>query len=277
MTSILSTESTATGPSSGPVIRARGLTKRYGRLTAVDGLDLSVEPGEVFGLLGPNGAGKTTTILMLLGLSEPTSGEARVFGLDPVDHPLEIKRRTGYLPENPGFYADLTARQNLRFVAALNRLTGPAGEAAIEGALVSVGLTEAADRRAGTFSRGMRQRLGLAEVLLKSPDLLFLDEPTLGLDPDGIEWLLDLIVELSRGRGLTVVWSSHLLHLVERVADRVAIVRRGRLAALGSPADLAAAAGLTGGLTEVYRHYFHRIPEESEAGGRETGPSEAGT
>lgn len=239
------------------VVETKGLSKRYGRLTAVDGLDLCVRPGEVFGLLGPNGAGKTTTILMLLGLTEPSAGTALVFGLSPSAQPLEIKRRAGYLPENAGFYGDLSARRNLAFVAELNGLTGPNATDAVEESLDAVGLAQAADRRVGTFSRGMRQRLGLAELLVKSPEILFLDEPTLGLDPEGIDQILDLVAGLPAERGLTVLLSSHLLHLVERVAHRVAILKGGRLMAQGSVAELAAAAGLEPDLPLVYRHYFH--------------------
>lgn len=239
------------------VIETRGLSKRYGRLKAVDNLNLRVRPGEVFGLLGPNGAGKTTTILMLLGLTEPSAGTARVFGLSPSDQPLEIKRRVAYLPENVGFYGDLSARRNLVFVAELNGLAGPEAAGAVEESLAAVNLAGAADRRVGTFSRGMRQRLGLAELLVKSPEIMFLDEPTLGLDPEGIDQILDLLAGLSAERGLTVLLSSHLLHLVERVAHRVAILKSGRLMAQGSVADLAGSAGLEPDLPLVYRHYFH--------------------
>ena len=238
-----------------PIIQACGLTRRYGRKTAVDGLNLAVYPGEIFGLLGPNGAGKTTTILMLMGLSEPSAGTCSVLGLSPRDKPLEIKRRVGYLPENVGFYPDMTARQNLRYVAELNRLES--AEALVAENLELVGLAEAADLKVSAFSRGMRQRLGLAEVLIKSPEIFFLDEPTLGLDPDGIDRMLDLIADLSAARKLTVVLSSHLLHLVERVAHRVAILKKGRLMASGRIADLAAEAGLEPNLPAVYRHYFN--------------------
>jgi ABC-2 type transport system ATP-binding protein len=239
-----------------PVIEARGLSKSYGRLTAVDQLDLSIRPGEIFGLLGPNGAGKTSTILMLLGLSRPAAGSVSVFGFDPWENPLAVKRRVGYLPENVGFYSDLSARQNLRFVYELNRLAPEARERAVEEALAAVGLGEAADRRAGAFSRGMRQRLGLAELLIKKPDIFILDEPTLGLDPEGIDWMLELLADLSARAGLTVLLSSHLLDLVERVVHRVAILKGGRLMAQGPVAELAAAASLESGLRAVYRHYF---------------------
>ncbi|MDR2366709.1 MAG: ABC transporter ATP-binding protein [Deltaproteobacteria bacterium] len=218
----------------------------------VDNLNLAIEPGEIFGLLGPNGAGKTTTLLMLLGLSEPSGGHCAVMGVNPLKSPLEVKSKVGYMAENMGVYADLTARENLRFLAGLNGIKNPA----IDECLELVGLTSAADKKAGTYSRGMRQRLGLAEVLIKNPRLAFLDEPTLGLDPDGIATMLELIERLPREKGLTIVLSSHLLHLVSRVAGRVAILNRGRLLAMGSLADLAAKPGLPEDLETVYRHYL---------------------
>jgi len=240
-----------------PAIEISGLTKRYGAKTAVDNLSLTVFKGEIFALLGPNGAGKTTTILMLMGLSSPDDGQRLVLGLDPGKRPLEVKKQVGYLPENVGFYGDLNASENLSFVAALNGLDGAALKTAVDKALETVELSAAAGQKLKTFSRGMRQRLGLAEVLLKSPRLLFLDEPTLGLDPDGIEKMLSLIVGLAEREGITVVISSHLLPLVEKVAHRVAILRNGRLLAEGSVAALAAEKGLQPGLETVYRHYFN--------------------
>ncbi len=157
------------------VIEASGLTKRYGEKTAVDRLNLQIERGEVFGLLGPNGAGKTTTILMLLGLTEPTSGRARVDGLDPTRDPLAVKARVGYLPDDVGFYDGLTARQNLRYTAALNRIPRREAEERITRVLDDVGLAADADRRVSSFSRGMRQRLGLSDTLIKEPSILILD------------------------------------------------------------------------------------------------------
>ena len=155
------------GPvSAEPLIRLRGLTKRYGTLTAVDRLSLEIHRGEIFGLLGPNGAGKTTTILMMLGLSEPTDGEVHVLGLDPSRNPLDVKRRVGYLPDSAGFYGGLTGRENLRYTARMNGLGGNVGEERIGLVLDQVGLTAAADRRVETYSRGMQQRLGIADALV---------------------------------------------------------------------------------------------------------------
>ncbi|MDR2387671.1 MAG: ABC transporter ATP-binding protein [Deltaproteobacteria bacterium] len=229
-----------------------GLSKAYGRERVVKDLSFSIEAGEIFGLLGPNGAGKTTTLLMLLGLSEPSAGYCRVLGLDPLKKPLEVKSQVGYMAENMGIFPDLTAREHLKFLADLNGLKKPALDECLE----LVGLLGAADKKAGTYSRGMRQRLGLAETLIKEPKLAFLDEPTLGLDPDGIATMLELIERLPREKGLTIVLSSHLLHLVERVAGKVAILNQGRLLALGSVGELAALSGLSPDLETVYRHYL---------------------
>lgn len=217
-------------------VSVRGLTKRYGRFTAVDALDLDLLRGEVFGLLGPNGAGKTTTILMLLGLTEPSAGTALVEGHDPLREPLAVKRIVGYLPDNVGFYPDLSGRQNLRYTASLNRLRGAAAEERISDLLGRVGLADAGDRPAGTYSRGMRQRLGIADALVKDPRVLILDEPTIGIDPEGIREFLELILDLSRRQGITVLLSSHLLHQVQEVCDRVGIFVAGRLMAVG-PVD----------------------------------------
>ena len=215
------------------VVSTRGLTKRYREVVAVDGLDLSVDEGEVFGFLGPNGAGKTTTILMLLGLTEPTTGSAEVAGHDPVREPLAVKSVVGYLPENVGFYPDLTGRQNLSFTARLNGIPRRVAEERMDALLRQVGLENAADRAAGKYSRGMRQRLGIADALIKEPSILILDEPTIGLDPDGIREFLELIRGLSRDRGITVILSSHLLHQVQEVCDRVGTLVRGKLMAVG--------------------------------------------
>ncbi len=229
----------ATAPSAGRLaIETRGLRKHYGAFVAVDGLDLAVREGEVFGLLGPNGAGKTTTILMLLGLTEPTAGTASVLGCDPTHDPLKVKRLVGYLPDNVGFYEDLTARENLRYTADLNGIPRSVANPRIDALLERVGLIEVRDKRVGQFSRGMRQRLGIADVLVKNPRLVILDEPTIGLDPEGTRELLDLIHELSQDDGITVMLSSHLLDQVQRVCDEVGIFVRGQLVAAGPVGQL---------------------------------------
>lgn len=219
-------------------IRAVGLTKRYGETTVVNKLDLSIEAGEVFGLLGPNGAGKTTTILMLLGLTEPTSGRMEVLGLDPRTHPLEVKRRVGYLPDAVGFYDDLTGRQNLRFTARLNGL--PNADDRIDKLLEDVGLADAGDQPTGEYSRGMKQRLGLADALVKKPSILILDEPTTAIDPEGVAEILALIRSLAEDEDVAILLSSHLLNQVQAVCDRVAIFVDGSVIALGPPHELAA-------------------------------------
>lgn len=219
-------------------IRTKGLTKRYGQFTAVDKLDLTIRQGEVFGLLGPNGAGKTTTILMLLGLSEPTEGAARVLDLDPARNPLAVKRHVGYLPDNVGFYTGMTGRQNLRFTAKLNGIGKKLAEERIDQLLRRVGLTDAGDNPVDTYSRGMRQRLGLADVLVKDPSIVILDEPTTAIDPAGVVEVLRLVRELARD-GAAVLLASHLLHQVQQVCDRVGIFVAGKLVASGRMDKLA--------------------------------------
>ena len=223
-----------------PAIEASGLTKRYGDKLAVDHLSLRIDRGEVFGLLGPNGAGKTTTILMLLGLTEPTAGTAKVDGIDPTRSPLAVKSRVGYLPDDVGFYDDLTARQNLRYTAELNRLPKQAIDDRIDMVLEDVGLTDDADRKVGQFSRGMRQRLGVADALVKQPSILILDEPTVNIDPEGVRELLLLVERLRSDQGVTVLLSSHLLHQVQQVCDRIGIFVAGKLRACGTVDELAA-------------------------------------
>jgi ABC-2 type transport system ATP-binding protein len=225
-----------------PIV-TRGLTKRYDTLTAVDRLDLQVHAGEIFGLLGQNGAGKTTTILMLLGLTEPTSGTARVVGLDPARRPLDVKRVVGYLPDSVGFYGNLTGRENLRYTARLNGLERRAGERAIDLALEQVGLTARGDSRTDTYSRGMLQRLGIADALVKDPTVLILDEPTTAIDPLGVVEILDLLRQLVHERGMAILLSSHLLSQVQSVCDRVGIFAAGRLIGQGTVDELAARFG----------------------------------
>ena len=225
------------------VIVARGLTKCYGDFTAVDRLDLEIRRGEVFGLLGPNGAGKTTTVLMLLGLSEPTAGTARVVGLDPAREPLEVKRRVGYLPDNVGFYGNMSGRDNMRYTARLNGLPGDVAERRIEQLLADVRLADAADRHVDTYSRGMRQRLGIADALVKDPSVLILDEPTIAIDPAGVDEILTLLRGLVDERRLTIMLSSHILGQVQSICDRVGFFSQGRLVAQGRLDELARLAG----------------------------------
>jgi ABC-2 type transport system ATP-binding protein len=215
------------------VIVARRLTKKYGEFTAVDSVDLTIRRGEVFGLLGPNGAGKTTTVLMLLGLTEPTRGVVRVVGLDPTREPLAIKRKVGYLPDNVGFYGNMTGRENLRYTARLNGIARREADARIDELLAEVRLEDAADKKAETYSRGMRQRLGIADALVKSPTVLILDEPTIAIDPAGVEELLALLRRLVDEHELTVLLSSHILGQVQSLCDRVGFYSAGKLVAAG--------------------------------------------
>lgn len=240
------------------LVEAQALVKRYGSLTAVDNLSLSLRAGEIFGLLGPNGAGKSTTVRLLLGLSQPEAGLARVLGLSPLTESLELKRQVGWLPENVGFYWELTARQNLNFTAELNGLCGRLRDERVALALERLALTPFADQPAGALSRGMRQRLGLAELLVKDPCVLFLDEPTLGLDPAGLEEIMALLVALA-AEGRAILICSHLLPLVESLAHRVGFMRAGRLLASGAPSDLAGGnAGSS--LAALYRRYLGGEP-----------------
>lgn len=216
------------------IIDAANLSKVYGELIAVNRLNLQVQEGEIFGFLGPNGAGKTTTILMLLGLTEPTTGTAKVCGYNSARDPLHVKRLTGYLPENVGFYGDLTARQNLMYVARLNRIPDKQAITKISELLELVGLPDAGDKRVGEFSRGMKQRLGIADVLIKDPKVVILDEPTLGIDPEGSTRILDLILDLSRQRKMTIMLSSHMLYQVQRICSRVGILAKGKMVAIGT-------------------------------------------
>ena len=255
-----------------PVVQTVELTKRYGAQVAVDRLTLEVSEGEVFGFLGPNGAGKTTTILMLLGLSEPSSGTARVCGLDPTRAPVPVKRLVGYLPENVGFYEDMTGYDNLQYVTRLNGVRDRDARPRIEGALETVGLAGERRKRVGAYSKGMRQRLGIAEVLVRQPRVVFLDEPTVGLDPDATQRMLELIRSLSRDQGMTVFLSSHLLDQVQRVSDRVGIMLAGRLVAAGPIDELARRSlGVDQArytLEEIFMRYFRQEqPAAVPAGG----------
>jgi len=215
------------------IIQTKGLTKRYDEVTAVSGLDLEIEQGEVFGLLGPNGAGKTTTTLMLLGLTEPTSGTAMIDGHDCTRDPISVKRIVGYLPDSVGFYPELTGRENLRFTGQLNGLDKDLCEQRVTELLERVGMTYAADRKTGGYSRGMKQRLGIADVLMKDPKVIIMDEPTLGIDPEGMRELIALIRELSDRDGRTILISSHQLYQIQQICDRVGIFVKGELIACG--------------------------------------------
>ena len=245
------------------VIVTRDLTKVYGHQKAVDRLTFNIKPGEIFGFLGPNGAGTTTTLLMLLGLTEPTSGHAQVLGYEPIRDPIKVKKQIGYLPENMGFYNDLNARQMLHYIAELNGLSLDIAEARINVALQEVGLSDEAEKKIGAFSRGMRQRLGIAEILIKAPKVAFLDEPTLGLDPDATNRMIELIRQISQERQMTVMLSSHLLHQAQKICHRIGIMIKGQMVAQGSMEVLAQEKLGVGTeaytLEEIYMKYFKEV------------------
>jgi len=220
------------------VVETHNLTKRYHDKIAVNALNLTVEEGEIFGFLGPNGAGKTTTILMCIGLTEPTSGRVAVCGFDPSRESLEVKSRVGYLPENPGFYEDISARENLLYMARLNHIPEDEARRRTAEVLEQVELSGDGRRLVREFSRGMKQRLGIAEVLVKQPRAIILDEPTLGIDPDGAIRILELIKSLNRERNLTVMLSSHQLQQVQEICSRVGIIVRGKLIVQGQMDEL---------------------------------------
>ena len=247
----------------GSIVKTAGLTKQYDHQTAVDQVSFQVMDGEIFGFLGPNGAGKSTTLLMLLGLSDPTGGSAEVCGLDPRRRAIEVKRLVGYLPENVGFYSDLDAIQSLQYIADLSGMERKKIRSSIEEVLTTVGLTESARKKVGAYSRGMKQRLGVAEVLLKNPKVMFLDEPTLGLDPDGAMKLVELIQSLHQERNITVLLSSHNLHQVQKISHRVGIMIRGKMVAEGTIDALAKEKFGLGeeqySLEEIYMKYFREV------------------
>ncbi|WP_047982895.1 ABC transporter ATP-binding protein [Ornithinibacillus californiensis] len=222
-----------------PIIEIEELTKIYDDVPAVNGLSLSIQKGEIFGLLGPNGAGKSTTIFMLLGLTEPTSGNLRVCGIDSTKYPLEVKKRVGYLPDDLGFYQNMTGLENLMYTASLNGIPKDKAKEQALSLLEQVGLEDAIHKKTGKYSRGMKQRLGLADVLIKNPEVIILDEPTLGIDPEGVRELLKLIKELNVEKNMTVLLSSHHLHQVQQVCDRVGIFVKGELLAKGNIDELA--------------------------------------
>jgi len=224
-----------------PAIELRGVVKDFAiglrgvKLRAVDDLSLRIEPGQIYGLLGPNGSGKSTTIKIILGLLAPTTGDCAIFGV-PAGR-VEARVDVGYLPESPYFYRHLTGRELVRFYARICGLGGPALAARVAEVVAWVGLTEAADRRVGTYSKGMLQRIGLAQALVHDPRLVILDEPTAGVDPLGAAAMAELILKL-KAQGKTILLTSHLLAQVEEICDRVAILDRGRLILEGAVGEL---------------------------------------
>ncbi len=210
-----------------PIVEIESLVHRYGDVEALRGIDLQVEQGEIFGFLGHNGAGKTTTIHVLTTLITPTSGSARVCGFDVVADRLNVQRNIGYVPENVRLYDSLTAAENLRFFAELSGVEDV--PRAIDETLGFLDSRELADRRVGTFSKGMRQRIGIAQAILHRPRVLFLDEPTSGLDPMGVRQLRDTIVQLNAELGITIFMNTHLLSEVARVCTTIGVLAEGEL------------------------------------------------
>jgi ABC-2 type transport system ATP-binding protein len=220
------------------IVETKKLTKAYGGFTAVDELDMEVEKGEVFGFLGPNGAGKTTTILMLMGLSVPTKGTAIVGGHDIVEESREVRRVASILPEYSSLYGELTAWENLDYIGKLNDQPKEERENRVAEMLETVGMAKWADNKLESFSRGMKQRLGIASTLMKDPQVVFLDEPTIGLDPVATREVRELIMRLNRERNLTVVMTSHLLHEIQLTCSKIGIINRGKLILLESMENL---------------------------------------
>lgn len=235
-------------------IRTQGLTKTYGDTDAVRGLDLTVRRGEVFGLLGHNGAGKTTTVTMLTTLLEPTSGSIEIGGVDALTAPDDVRRIIGYLPENVQFYDNLTAMENLSFFAELSGLRRPRQR--IMDVLAYLDFAGVEDRRLGTFSKGMRQRIGIAQAILHSPSVLFLDEPTSGLDPEGVHQLREVIVGLNRDLGMTIFMNTHLLSEVTKTCTSIGILRHGELVFSDSLAATRATFPENASLEEIYLSFI---------------------
>ncbi|MDZ7792192.1 MAG: ABC transporter ATP-binding protein [Spirochaetia bacterium] len=221
------------------VIEITELSKQYpnGKL-AVDSLSLNIKRGEVFGVLGPNGSGKTTTILMLLGLTEPSGGRASILGLDPLRSPLEIKRKVGYMPDTVGFYDELSGYENIDYTARFMDFSAEERTRRMQESLEKMRLTKSMHEKVRTYSHGMRRRLGLAEVLVKQPEIAILDEPTQGLDPESAAEFLELISTLNRDENLTILLSSHLLNQVQAVCDRVGLFSNGKMLISGSVDEL---------------------------------------
>ena len=242
------------------MIQTENLTKIYNGNTAVDGLNLTVGEGEIFGFLGPNGAGKSTTILMLTGMIEPTAGRCLVDGIEVAKDPLAVKKIIGYLPEDVGFYANLTAEQNLDYFARFYGMSADEREARIRSLLEVVHL-DGVTQKAGEYSRGMKQRLGLAQALVNDPKVLFLDEPTANLDPEGVREYRDLIITLA-GEGKTVFVSSHILSEVRAVCRTIGLLAKGRLVAQGTLEEVARTLAPSDGSTiRIVIETVEQLPE----------------
>ena len=253
MTVLVQPATLASPTLSSAAVSIEGLTRRFKEVVAVDDIDLAVAPGEVFGLLGPNGAGKTTTIKILCTLLEPTAGRAHVAGFDVVREPAAVRRSIGYVPQLLSADGSLTGWENLLISARLHHLPGVDRQRRIPEALAFMGLADAADRLVSTYSGGMIRRLELARAMLHQPAVLFLDEPTIGLDPIAREQVWTHVRDLRRLEGTTIVMTTHYMEEADLLCDRVAIMHRGRIAAIGAPADLRDEIGPDASLEDVFR------------------------
>lgn len=244
------------------MIEFNGLSKQYGSVQAVHPLELSIARGELFGFLGPNGAGKTTTIRMMVGQLVPSAGSVTIDGLDCRGENVEVKRRIGYLPDNPVFYDYLRGREILRFVAQMHGASRAEAKARSERLLEQFGLDEVRDEFAVNYSMGMKKKLGLACALIHEPSVLILDEPLNGLDPRAAREVNDRLVQCA-SQGITIFVSTHLLDVAERLCSRVAIIHRGKLAGVGSQDELRASTSIDGSLEDV----FLALTDDAETAG----------
>jgi ABC-2 type transport system ATP-binding protein len=247
-------------------VHCADLTYRFGEHTAVDHVDLSISPGEMFGLLGPNGAGKTTTIRMLTTLLKPATGSITVFGIDVAAHPMQVRRVIGYVPQLLSADANLTGLENVELFARLFDVPRKTRKDRVADAIAAMGLTEAATRLAGTYSGGMIRRLELAQALVNAPRLLVLDEPTVGLDPIARGDVWEYIARLRDEHDMTVLMTTHYMDEADAYCDRVSLMHRGTIRTTGRPADLRAGLGDGATLDDVFRHYtgdnLDNAPEE---------------
>jgi len=258
---------TAAPPGPMAAVSCEQITYTFGTHTAVDHVDLRIEPGETFGLLGPNGAGKTTTIRMLVTLLKPAGGRITVFGVNTVTQPMLVRRMIGYVPQLLSADGTLTGWENVQLFARLFDVPRKQRAGRVDGALAAMGLTDAAHRRAATYSGGMIRRLELAQALVNAPRLLVLDEPTVGLDPIARTDVWDYITKLRDEFGMTVLMTTHYMDEADAYCDQLALMHLGHIRATGTPADLKAALGEHVTLDEVFRHYTGGTLDESEEKG----------
>ena len=243
------------------MITVSNVSVQFGKRVLFNDVNLKFTSGNCYGIIGANGAGKSTTILMMLGLTEPTSGVVEICGINSTTHPIEVKKKIGYLPEDVGFYDDMTGPENLMYTARLNGIPDKEAKVKALELMKRVGLEDQLKKKTGKYSRGMRQRLGLADVLIKNPEIIILDEPTSGIDPAGVQEFIELIHWLSKEEGLTVLFSSHHLDQAQKVCDRVGLFSNGKILAL---IDMAELKDKKQDLSDIYNHYFEEGGEGHE-------------